>query len=105
MTTYYLAGPMTGLPAMNYPAFHAAAAQLRSAGHQVENPAENEPCDSWLAYMRLSLTQIARSDELFMLRGWEKSKGATLEHDIAKALGMPIAYQQGEYLEPGKEAA
>ena len=49
MTRIYLAGPMSGLPELNYPAFHAKAAELRAAGHHVENPAENPapPCGSW----------------------------------------------------------
>lgn len=37
----YLCGPMTGLPEYNYPAFHAAAAELRAQGWRVVNPAEN----------------------------------------------------------------
>lgn len=31
----YLCGPMTGLPEYNYPAFHAAAAELRAQGWHV----------------------------------------------------------------------
>ena len=41
MPRIYLAGPMTGLPEFNYPAFHAEAARLRQLGYHVENPAEN----------------------------------------------------------------
>ena len=36
----YVAGPMTGHPELNFPAFHAAATELRALGHHVENPAE-----------------------------------------------------------------
>lgn len=38
--TTYLAGPMTGLPDLNFPTFHARAAELRALGHEVVNPAE-----------------------------------------------------------------
>lgn len=36
----YLAGPMRGVPHFNFPAFHAAAAELRARGYVVFSPAE-----------------------------------------------------------------
>lgn len=39
----YDSGPMTGLPGLNFPAFDAAAKQLRAAGYDVVNPAELNP--------------------------------------------------------------
>ena len=36
----YISGPMSGLPELNFPAFHAAAASLRAKGLDVVNPAE-----------------------------------------------------------------
>lgn len=85
----YIAGPMTGLPEYNYPAFMRAAQELRNAGHEVENPAENPTCDDWVGYMRLSLVQISRVDGLAVLSGWELSRGAALEVHIAHALHLP----------------
>lgn len=88
----YIAGPMSGIPGLNYDAFHDAARQLRAHGLQVENPAENPqpPCKSWLGYMRMSLVQISRVDGVVMLPGWEESRGARLEHHIATSLGLPV---------------
>ena len=84
----YIAGPMTGRPRFNYPAFHAAAAVLRAAGHGVINPAENPvpSCGSWLGYMRMSVAQVASVDCLVMLPGWPFSKGARIEYLLAKLL-------------------
>lgn len=89
--TLYLAGPMTGLPDNNYPAFHEAAAQLRSAGYRVLNPAENPKPNynpTWLDWMRLSLKQIAEADGMALLDGWTGSRGALLECSLAMGLGM-----------------
>lgn len=92
MKCIYLAGPMTGLPEFNYPAFHRAAADLRAQGHHVENPAENTApvCGSWLAYMRLALAQLARCDAVYMLPGWRSSRGARIEHGLALDLGLEV---------------
>jgi hypothetical protein len=37
---YYLAGPMTGIPYMNFPRFGEVAARLRKEGYNVVSPAE-----------------------------------------------------------------
>ena len=39
----YLAGPMTGIKDLNFPAFHAEASRLRALGHIVVNPAAVNP--------------------------------------------------------------
>jgi hypothetical protein len=90
--TLYVAGPMSGLPDLNYPAFHAAARELRAAGHLVLNPAENPepPCGSWLGYMRMAVAQVARADAVVLLPGWERSKGARVEFDLARGLGLEV---------------
>lgn len=88
----FICGPMSGLPRNNYPAFHAQAARLRSLGFHVENPAENRPPPNhaWEGYMRMSIAQLVTCDAIALLPGWECSRGATLEHHNAKALGMRV---------------
>jgi hypothetical protein len=91
----YVAGPMSGLPELNYPAFHEAAARLRAKGWHVENPAENpdphvDASCHWTAYMRMGLSQVATCHAIYMLPGWQKSKGASLEYMVAQQLGMQI---------------
>lgn len=92
MIRVYIAGPMTGIPEFNFPAFNAAAAKLRGYGLEVENPAENPapPCGSWLAYMRMAVAQVATVDLLVMLPGWEQSRGACVEFNLAKGLGLKV---------------
>lgn len=92
MIRVYIAGPMTGLPDANYPAFNAVAAHLRGLGFHVENPAENMPPDppTWANWMRIALRQMLTCEEVVLLPGWETSRGATLERSIAGALGLRV---------------
>lgn len=89
----YIAGPMSGLPDYNYPAFATAANALRGAGFDPINPARTEGregCASWLDYMRAALRDIAEADGIAMLPGWPDSRGATVEYDLGKSLGLPV---------------
>lgn len=88
----YIAGPMTGLPDLNYPAFNTAAEQLRAAGYQVTNPAENVlpmANPGWADYMAVSLEQVKAADGLALLPGWTDSKGAWAEVGTADARIIP----------------
>ena len=89
--TLYLAGPMTGLPDYNYPAFHDAARRLRLIGYAVLNPADNPepPCKSWRGYMRMAIGQLIQCDAVVFLPGWELSAGANVERQLAHQLAMP----------------
>lgn len=91
MKRIYLAGPMTGLPDFNFPAFNAQAARLRALGYAVCNPAENPepPCKSWEGYMRAAIAQLVTCDTIAMLPGWQNSRGARVERHLALDLAMP----------------
>ena len=87
----YLSGPMTGLADLNFPAFHAMAARLRSAGHAVINPAElDHPTTEWRDCLRRDIVALMACDSVATLPGWEHSKGSRLEVLIADRLGMPV---------------
>lgn len=88
----YLAGPMTGLPDSNYPAFHREAAWLRSMGLEVVNPAETklDPGSAWAAFMGPGIAQLVTCDGIHLLAGWERSRGAALELHIAASLGLTV---------------
>lgn len=91
MTILYLSGPMAGCPEWNHPTFHAAAAQLRAAGFTVLNPADYGLDEkNWAACLRRDLRDMLRAEAVAVLPGWENSRGATLETDVARRLGMPI---------------
>lgn len=91
----YLAGPMRGYPEFNYPEFNRVAALLRKEGHFVFNPAETAPHTDgkpW-DYLSVDLAWIAAHAEcLVMLPGWENSKGACVEYNLAAFLGLEVGY-------------
>lgn len=97
---------MTGLPELNFPAFHASAAALRAQGHTVINPAEINPDvgADWLECMRADIAQLVTCDSIHMLPGWEKSRGARLEHHIASALGMKVTFSPAPVQDGGRHA-
>lgn len=103
MTTVYVAGPMTGYEDFNFRAFFTASDTLRGFGYGVINPAENDgptldeaivnahaSTGTWVDYMRRDIRHLSRVDAVCVLPGWQASKGATFEVDIAKRLGLPI---------------
>lgn len=92
MKRVYLSGPMTSMPNLNFPAFHAEAHRLRNLGYQVINPAELNPDPSagWHDCMRKDLQALLDCDALVLLDGWQKSAGAHLEMHVAHRVGMEI---------------
>lgn len=109
----YLAGPMTGIPNFNYPAFHAAAAKLRADGHFVFSPAERDmerDGKDWGEESATGNLEEAKAkgfdrrrallddleficreaDAVALLPGWENSTGAAAERATALALKLEI---------------
>ncbi|HYF73559.1 MAG TPA: DUF4406 domain-containing protein [Nocardioides sp.] len=89
----YIAGPMTGYPDFNYPAFFRAAEKLQAVGIEPINPARmdgREGCKTWLDFMRASLIDIANCDGIATLPAWGDSRGAALEVHIARSLDLPV---------------
>jgi Domain of unknown function (DUF4406) len=113
MTRLYIAGPMTGYPQFNFPAFAEAAKTLRALGMSIISPAEmdeehgvaNEALKSkdgklidgkvagqtWGDLLARDVKIVA--DEvsgIALLPGWERSKGAKLEVTTALLAGKDV---------------
>lgn len=102
----YIAGPMSGYPEFNFPAFFEAADLLEDLEWHVFNPANKEQekeldeesfksgdakgaVDAGFDFREAYLWDIERvveSDAIYMLRGWEASPGARGEHAVAVAM-------------------
>ena len=111
----YVAGPMRGYPDFNFPAFHAASAKLREQGHMVFSPAEKDQSihgkdfakgtDGTLSSIESTGFSLRRAlgddtawicsegEGIYLLKGWEASKGAKAEKALAEALGLEVMYE------------
>lgn len=109
----YVAGAMSGIADFNFPLFFATAGALRGLGYEVENPADNDGSDlesalcnalerkgDWATYLKIDLPRLCRCDAVVALPGWRDSRGATLEVETARKLGMPIYRLDGGVLKP-----
>jgi Domain of unknown function (DUF4406) len=104
----YIAGPMRGYANHNFPAFHEAAKkwERNSAIGRIYNPAKMDEDEGFIgtcmsldgrehlkACMERDVAAVLKSDAMLMLRGWEKSDGARVEHALAVYLGLAIFYE------------
>lgn len=112
---------MTGYEHFNFESFDDAKKRLNKAGFEVFSPADHDrfllgkdedwmpsikdtegPWLRWDVPEAPTLRDMLGADlawicqnatHLFMLRGWERSKGAIAEHATATALGLTIHYE------------
>jgi hypothetical protein len=109
MSKVYIAGPMTGYPLYNFEQFFAWAAAIRSTGDTPLNPAGRDlfkMFNGWVyseadydELIEYDLNLIRQeADRMFMLRGWNFSKGAQMEHDLAVELGLNIQYEAKKHI-------
>jgi hypothetical protein len=90
--TLYVAGPMTGYAANNYPAFNEATHELRKVGFEVVNPAEfgaNSPA-SYVELLKRDLHALLECDGVAVIDKWWESVGARNEVQVAGLLKMPV---------------
>lgn len=48
----------------------------------------------WSEYMRADLRELTRCDAIYMMAGWQESRGCRLEHLVAGWLGLTIHHQE-----------
>ena len=94
--TLYISGKITGTT--DYmERFSKAQAELEEKGYSVINPAAVNSMlpknTTWKQYMDMSMTMLGMCDGIYMLDGWETSKGASMEFEMAKESGLEIYYQ------------
>jgi hypothetical protein len=109
---YYLAGPMSGIPQFNYPAFHRIADKLRQMGFTIKSPAELDTPEqqeeamkshdgdasvlvrdtgiTWGDTLAKDVKLVADVvDGIIAMPTWYKSRGARLEVFVANLCRKP----------------
>lgn len=92
----YISGAITGTS--DYMTrFAAAEGQLTCLGHKVFNPAKinSQLPDgtSYEEYMNVSLCLLDMCSAIYMLDGWNESRGANREYGYAVAKGKILMFQ------------
>jgi len=96
MKTIYISGAITGLQPEEYlNRFADAANQFKAKGWQVINPCELTHCENatWADYMLTDIKALFSCHAIYMLDNWQQSKGARIEHFIAKEMDKEVYYQ------------
>ncbi len=97
----YIAGKITGLDQTEVVAkFARAQDELQSSNYEVVNPKKLYQGSDWDEAMNICLKALKECQAIYMLSDWKNSKGAKIEHDLAKESGMIILYQSVEQGHP-----
>lgn len=93
----YISGAMTGVPGYER-AFAKAEEELRAKGHDAVNPARladivhtDMSSEEWLS-VDLALLRVC--DAIYMLKGWQDSRGANRELGFALGAKMKVMYEE-----------
>lgn len=97
MKKVYISGPITGHD--DYMCrFGTVTDLLREQGYIVYNPAAVNSMmpeeATYEEYMAIAMTMLSFCDTVYMLRGWEDSKGANREYGYATAKHLHIKFEQ-----------
>lgn len=110
----YIAGPMRGIRHFNFPAFDAAKDEVLQLGFDPVSPADLDrdtgfdetafPDDyDWIDLGKIGfnlhealdrdIAALKNCQAIYMLDGWENSRGAKAEKALAEWLGLGVFYQ------------
>lgn len=98
MARIYISGPMSGYEDHNRDAFYEAERALNRLGayyvvnpHTLHGGVEDK---SRASYMRADLAELDTCEYIYMLPGWECSRGARCEWMVAYELGLVAKYHE-----------
>lgn len=97
----YISGQISGLPLDEAKAkFQTVETKLKAQGYEAVNPLKNgiPDTEAWEVHMAADIVLLLDCEAIYMLPGWEASKGATLEKNIAERTGKKIIHQAQQKL-------
>lgn len=90
----YMSGPITGYEkAGREKAFEATKARLQAAGWgKVYNPMTDglDYYSPHAEHMKKDIRELLKCDAIFMMTGWQASKGCITELAVARACGLQV---------------
>ena len=100
----YVAGPMTGLPGLNWKRFFEIESQLIEEGWDVINPARLDKeagidpdgemgCYDYEECARRDVEALLLCDAIYLMHDWQFSKGACWERALAKHNNITRFYE------------
>lgn len=122
-TVVYIAGKMRSLYQFGFPLFDRAKADLIAQGYDVISPADLDrengfdpvnlsPDYDWNSIpegfsfddcVTRDIEAVRKCDAIYMLKGWEDSKGARAEKALAEWLGKDVMYEDVYAVTPSGE--
>lgn len=99
----YISGPITGIEDLNREEFQKAENMFLSLRKIVTNPHKIVPYDLivkhadnpkklWTEAMKICIKHIPDQDAIFVLDGWNSSRGSTVEIFTGQTLSIPVFY-------------
>lgn len=94
----YISGKIGDLSPTEYrPKFAAARERVSQQGHDPVCPVHDVPHEgaqdtTWLGFMRRDCKALLDCDAILMLPCWVHSKGANIERELARSLGLKVFY-------------
>lgn len=98
MRRVYIAGPMSGIEELNFPAFRRAAELVAEAGWTPVSPLDLELNQDAVdgggtdrhIYLREDFRLLLDCDAILLMRGWSTSVGANAELAVARMIGLDV---------------
>ena len=91
----YISGKISGIEKEAIKIFQASEDYLIESGYQAVNPMKlnDEHDKSWESYMKVCIKALCDCDRIYMISNWTDSRGAKIELEIAKHLGIEVIYE------------